>query len=274
MDSTKFPYSLFMDRFWTQRVRRYLYWIITPGVARRSQLFWRQNKGRYAGNRGFVIGNGPSLVTADLERLTQEITIASNRIYLAYGETDWRPTLLTCSDKLVWKKYASEMCSHSDRVIVTSNLNPFRGDRRKLLCSWNLGPGLRAGFSADQGIGSYSGYTVTFINLQIAVHLGLNPIYIIGCDHYYGGGQTHSGNGFDVNGTTVGTESYHFHKDYRVPGEKVFAAPIDLMDSAYAIAHRECRQLGVEVFNATRGGYLEAFPRADLDEVLSLPSSS
>ena len=40
-------------------------------------------------------------------------------------------------------------------------------------------------FSNDVSIGVYGGYSVTFENLQLAVHMGLNPIYLIGCDHYY-----------------------------------------------------------------------------------------
>jgi len=48
----------------------------------RSRRYWASVKGRYAGRRGFVIGNGPSLKAADLELLRDEVCIASNKIYL------------------------------------------------------------------------------------------------------------------------------------------------------------------------------------------------
>ena len=41
-------------------------------------------KNLHYGKRAFVIGNGPSLTTADLDHLTEEITFAANKIYLAY----------------------------------------------------------------------------------------------------------------------------------------------------------------------------------------------
>ena len=268
-DSESFPYNLVMNRFWTQKARRIIYNIITPDIAARTSRFWEENRGKYAGRRGFVIGNGPSLKTADLTRLQGEVTIASNRIYLAFDETPWRPTYLTCADKLVWAKYADDMCRNTETMIIASNLVPFRGVRRKLVFSWNAGPSLRLkhGFSFDQRVGGYSGHTVTFNNLQIAAHLGLNPIYLIGCDHYYGSEQ-HTTGGNDATGIVATGESHHFHKDYRKPGEVVLSAPILKMNLAYEMARRETEANGFKVFNATRGGYLEAFERADLDKVL------
>ena len=37
----------------------------------------------HRGRRAVIVGNGPSLNVADLERLKDEITFASNKIYLA-----------------------------------------------------------------------------------------------------------------------------------------------------------------------------------------------
>ena len=40
----------------------------------------RKNKGIYHGQRCFIIGNGPSLTIADLDRINGEFSIASNSI--------------------------------------------------------------------------------------------------------------------------------------------------------------------------------------------------
>ncbi len=161
------------------------------------------------------------------------------------------------------------MCKWADDMIIGSDLIPFRGIRKKIIFSWNLGPSLRLehGFSCDLRKGIYSGHTITYTNLQIAAHLGLNPIYIIGCDHYYGSEQ-HAAGGNDARGVVSNGETHHFHKNYRSAGEVVLSAPIARMDAAYAMAERETARHGIKVYNATRGGYLEAFERADLDEVL------
>ena len=70
----------------------------------RSTVHFRSLKGKYAGRRGFVIGNGPSLCIDDLARLTDEITVASNQIYLAFDKTPWRPTFYTIEDAVLWDK--------------------------------------------------------------------------------------------------------------------------------------------------------------------------
>ena len=58
----------------------------------------------HRGKRGFIIGNGPSLTVADLEKLKNEITFASNRIYLAFDETNWRPTYYNMCDVVVGRE--------------------------------------------------------------------------------------------------------------------------------------------------------------------------
>jgi hypothetical protein len=60
-DSERFPYNLVMNRFWTQKVRRALWNVMTPDIARRTAKYWEENRDKYKGRRGFVIGNGPSL---------------------------------------------------------------------------------------------------------------------------------------------------------------------------------------------------------------------
>ena len=68
---------------------------------------WNRLRNLYVGRSGFVIGNGPSLKIKDLDKLTKKITIASNRIYLAYDKTPFRPTLLTLIDNIVANKNSS-----------------------------------------------------------------------------------------------------------------------------------------------------------------------
>lgn len=55
----------------------------------------------HRGRRAVIVGNGPSLKIDDLGRLKNEITFAANRIFLAFGETDWRPTYYTMCDAVV-----------------------------------------------------------------------------------------------------------------------------------------------------------------------------
>jgi hypothetical protein len=58
-------------------------------------------KDRHKGRRGVVCGSGPSLQIEDLVRLKDDITFASNRIFLAFDQTGWRPSYYTMCDAVV-----------------------------------------------------------------------------------------------------------------------------------------------------------------------------
>lgn len=247
----------------------YLKWqrLQSPKIVAQTAKFWREARNRHAGRRGFVIGNGPSLRISDLAALENEITIASNKIYLAFDQVSWRPNYFSCADWIVWSKIQHEVPKRFKQPLLLSTFGletfPQDGIMLRNLGLFHSGA---EGFSFDSEKGQYGGYTVTYNNLQTAVHLGLNPIYLIGCDHYYQGEEdakvekalvAHSG------------RSNHFIANYRAPGEIVNMAPIREMNAAFECARRACHSAGIQILNATRGGHLDIFPRVDLDAVLA-----
>lgn len=237
-------------------------------VVRRDQAYWHKLKNRYRGQRGWVIGNGPSLKVEDLDRLQGEVSIASNKIYLAFEKTRWRPTLLTVVDRVLWPKIKEDCLRQYPRVHLPHTLfTPRKLFERKLvywqsLATATCDPKLDCMFSTDVATGMHGGFSVTFENLQLAVHLGLDPIYIIGCDHYYKGESNVTAE------SEVETKSAnHFHPDYRKPGELVTPAYFDGINLAYEHARTFADQNGIQILNATRGGYLDVFERADFDSL-------
>lgn len=215
-----------------------------------------------------MIGNGPSLKVKDLEVLKDEVTIASNKVYLAFDQTNWRPTFLTVVDSVLWPKIKEACLEHYDKIHLSQALVEVSDINNRKLFFWKALRGAIADpeveniFSEDLSFGIHGGFTVTFENLQLAYHLGLNPIYIIGCDHYYAG---ESGEAEErvVESRAVN----HFHPDYRKPGEMVNSAPIEKMNRAYRHARVFADRNDLEIYNATRGGYLEAFERCDFDSI-------
>ena len=153
--------------------------------------YWKSIKDKHKGQAGFVIGNGPSLKIEDLSKIKENgfISIASNKIYLAFDKTEWRPDYFTVADTLIWDKIKKEIPKEIEFVNLPSYLNhnncnikhkywrPLRNDYNVDLRN----------ISNDISLGAYCGSTITYQNIQIAIHLGLNPIYLIGCDHYYEG---------------------------------------------------------------------------------------
>lgn len=235
-------------------------------MAQRSAEWWKRTRGIHAGMRGFVIGNGPSLRMSDLDRLRSEVCIASNKIYLAYEETDWRPNYVTCSDKLVWAKIRDEMSMHFSEILAVSTMD-VRNVPIPVIVARHLGghASVADAFSSDCSRGVYAGRTVTYFNLQVAAHLGLNPIYLIGCDHYYSGEAGVSEHGAVIKHSDVVN---HFSPKYRTAGESVNSAPITEMNDAFRVGRRVAESRGIHIINATRGGHLEVFQRASMDEIL------
>lgn len=234
----------------------------------RSVGYFRRLKGAYTGRRGFVIGNGPSLTPADLDRIQGEISIASNKIYLIFERTRWRPTFHTMIDPLVIEKIGGEIHQHVESTHlpdIYASMVPKCRQHCYGINDFVRGPASEGPlFSADLTKGVWCGYTVTYDNLQFAAHLGLNPIYILGCDHYYQGEHN-----VTANVVTRATANNHFDPRYRSPGEVVNPAPVAEMTNAYEHAAEFGRRHGIQIFNATRGGHLEVFPRTELERVVT-----
>src|SRR5690606_17851147 len=66
-----------------------------------NERYLSQFRDVHQGRRAFVIGMGPSLAMADLDQLSEEITFACNKVYLAFDQTMWRPTYYGVTDVLV-----------------------------------------------------------------------------------------------------------------------------------------------------------------------------
>lgn len=229
--------------------------------------YFQSLKNSQKGKRGFVIGNGPSLKLPDLECLQDEVTIASNKIYLAFDQVKWRPSYYTVVDPIVWSKIYDIAPMHFKRIHIPQRLA--RQNRTPECMVWRERG--RAGnvplpsphFSTNFSQGVYAGATVTVENIQLAFHLGLNPIYIIGCDHFYSGEENvRKDQAIETSG-----QNNHFIKNYREKGEVVNPAPIEIMNQAYAEMSKFSAQSDTKILNATRGGYLDQFKRVRFDSL-------
>ena len=250
------------------RARRELLQRIWPRYARRSLRFWAALRRRHEGQTAFIVGNGPSLTADDLDRLDGCLTLASNRIDLAFDQTQWRPSYFAMADWVLFPKVREEVRRTHRRILAGPDLPRRIGFCRVVQYRW-LGRTDRevSGdplFSADAGSGLYSGGTITFDLMQIAAHLGAARIVLLGCDHNYVGEE-------DVDPAGLASapgQSNHFHARYRTKGELVRPACIDLMSRAFRHAAAWSLESGVPIVNATRGGQLEIFERVNLQDEL------
>lgn len=97
-----------------------------PSGSNDERLLALLNKHR--GRRAFLVGNGPSLRISDLDRLKHEITFASNRIFLAFDQTEWRPTYYTICDAVVAKENKEIIRTLPFPKIFADYVRPILGD--------------------------------------------------------------------------------------------------------------------------------------------------
>lgn len=237
------------------------------------------------GRRAFVIGNGPSLQIGDLDRLRNEVTFASNRIFLAFEQTAWRPTYYSICDHMVAANNAEVTRALALPMLLPSTLQRFNcagpntlwyRERFENKFVSALPPAelekASMHFSRRLEEGLHGGYTVIYHQLQLAYLLGIREVYVIGVDfHFDVPAQRAEVSGFASevyrNAIVAQGERNHFHPDYRKPGETWTMPRLELQVCAFRSARTVFEAAGGLLANASRRTALTALPRVDFDQI-------
>lgn len=258
---------------------------LVPSTSNRfdSVPSWIQLQNIHMGKRAFVIGNGPSLRLTDLDRLTDEISFASNKIYLAYPSVNWRPTYYTVCDQMVAANNAEVIRSLPDLMLMPSSLRKFNcGGIRTVwyeekcdnaLLSSLSGADLESKgmlFNGDIRDGVQGGYTVLYHQLQLAFFMGIREVYLMGVDFSFTVPESRTVDDrftSDVyrNAIVSSGEINHFHPDYRKPGETWTMPRLDLQRCAFRSALEHFENAGGKLINVSRSSKLDVFPKSDFD---------
>lgn len=227
---------------------------------------------KFDGERCFIIGNGPSLIASDLDILKNEHCFAANKIYKIFDDTVWRPEFYFCADSFVLndckenikdlklpnifiqlegKKHHLEQ--DNSNVIYINNYYPFLVNRYKRVKGIKISKDVAHHFAG--------GETVTFTAIQMAIYMGFKKIYLLGVDHNYS-------QKIDSKGNLTTDPSI---KDYfgNIKTESYNIQSYETTNAAYQVARDFCDKNKIKIYNATRGGKLEVFERADFDSVIS-----
>lgn len=215
----------------------------------------------HSGKRCFIIGNGPSLTTDDLNKLIDEYTFASNRVFMLFNQTNWRPTYYGICDRTLFDQIKSE----ADMVNAKAKFIPLdfiegneirHGYNYFSRVPFNL---FRKYPQFSENIHSkmYEGSTITYYLIQIAVYMGFKEIYLLGVDFNYSISMDNKGRVIKNNDV----------KDYFYEGKAINVTMPNLEQNFYAYqsAKKHCGKNGIKIYNTTRGGKLEVFERIDFD---------
>jgi hypothetical protein len=233
-------------------------------------------RGRHAGARCFILCTGPSVRKQDLRRLKGELVISASSAYLHADFEVFKPAYhcvpqitygkMTEGDVITWFREMGEhigeaamILSSGEQALVESK-GLFAGHRVHYL---------RLGGETDYSDGSVlpdltgplpGPQSVPIMALMLALYLGCTRIYLLGTDHdhFITGTYTHFYDRSPVSG-----------KDNSVTDGKVAISRYDELQ-AFARLWRQYRwlklcaaQAGARIFNATAGGALDEFERAE-----------
>lgn len=218
---------------------------------------------KYFNQRCFIIGNGPSLRVEDLEKLSNEFTFASHRIYKIFNKTTWRPTYYCAQDQALINDSFNEINNIDGCVkIIAFDKTPQNKINDclfiKIHCD-DFYPDLPK-FSEDMLNGIYEGFTVTYMCIQLAIYMGFKEIILLGVDHSYSIEIGKDGQVIE----NKGIKDY-FISDYGVSNDNL---PQTYKSSlAYVAAKKYAADHDVKIYNATRGGKLEIFERINFDDI-------
>jgi hypothetical protein len=224
--------------------------------------FFTALKGSKKGKRCFIIGNGPSLLIEDLNKLKNEDTFAVNEIHKCFPKTTWRPTYYLIMDRYS-KSTPKEIREVKCKICFLGSYywrhnKVLRKDAICLHQHFNINDN-KYKFSTDISKYIVNAPTVSYASMQVAAYLGYSEVYLLGFDHSYSFE-------FDIKGKVINTGQHntHFYKDEI---SEDIIANVWGMTKAYEAFRDYAKANNIVVRNATRGGKLNVFERVDFDSI-------
>ena len=220
-------------------------------------------KNVHKGKRCFIIGNGPSLRIQDLEilRKNKEICFGSNWIIKTFEQTEWRPDYYVVMDYNFMRimPKSIQTTRGEKKIIFRAESYMDKSDEKDDFTytyqSHIYGDDLN--FSEDITEGIYGARTVTYDMLQIAAFMGFKEIYLLGVDCTKGNSHFYKPDAIDKSKLESRTvlSAMEWEQQYTA------------WNKGYKKAEEYSKSHDFKIYNATRGGELEAFERVDFDSL-------
>lgn len=236
---------------------------IIPKIPEYQNQCLEQFKNKHAGERCFIVATGPSLRISDLEILknNKEISFSVNRVYRAFEQTTWRPDYYVVEDFRCIQESGDEIINLPiEHKFISDSYLPFwEGEIPQNIyrfhSRWSLVENELPQYAEDIRYGLYTCTTVIYHCIQLATYMGFKEIYLIGVD-------------FNISGNYKNVNN-HFIKNYYDNNSRTAIFYDDEQLRSYKAAKKYADEHGIKIYNATRGGKLEIFPRVDFDSLFA-----
>ena len=240
------------------------------GYIYKKYSYIEELRGKYQGKRCFILATGPSLQISDIEELNDEITIAVNSFYKLYEKTSFRPTYYMALDPNAQNNLVQD-CPYDIQDIARKGvfMNSMAKNKRENvqylpICyqnhwfnifNYNYDYSKNLKYTKNLLWGIYDKYTVTNAAIDLAIHMGCREIYLLGVDCNYSGPKNYC---------------MEPTKDTFKPDEMQSFLTQKAMTAGYKFMEKKKKKRGIKIYNATRGGMLEEFERANFDDLIKI----
>lgn len=225
--------------------------------------------------RCFIVGNGPSVKQQDLTLLRGETTFVMNSFFLHADYERIRPTFHCAVDpvavagtesNLSWLRDFERHGGDTTLLFSIEGHELFR--RHGLFANRNVHFILHSDQGCDTGrihcdlTRPLPGVAcVTLSCILTACYMGFREVYLLGCDHDWLGTPSMVNHFYDKNP--------HYSESIAMyPYETLLETTLSLWRS-----YRRVREFalgrGTRIYNATRGGFLDVFPRVEYESLVS-----
>ncbi|WP_417766217.1 6-hydroxymethylpterin diphosphokinase MptE-like protein [Spongiibacter tropicus] len=229
-------------------------WYFSP-IGKKNRRRLKELRDSISGRNVLLMANGPSLRSVDFADYEGHFKIGLNRISLLEEEGDVQCNVVVCVNELVLEQFSDEFKRNELVFANWSKRNIFKNIDNIVFL--RLSSRVYDKFSFEISNAVYSGGTVTYVALQVALYLGADAVDIVGLDHSFKDGGIP--NKSEVREREV--DSDHFHPDY-FPKGAVWQLP-DLVRSEYAyrIAKDAFESRCVSVTDRTINGKCDVFQK-------------
>jgi hypothetical protein len=224
--------------------------------------------------RCFIIANGPSIKQQDLTVLRDETTLVVNSFHFHPDYARIRPTYHVVVDPLhvvdrpnaiAWLRELERMETPTTHIFPVEGEELFRKHglfrnkdvRYVLLSEQRCAPGSVKANLARPASGVQC---VSAAALLAACFLGFREIYLLGCDHDWLAHPTVDTHFYDSNPHYPDTMASYTY-------EKMMEDQLALWQE-YKGLREFALERGIRIFNATRGGFLDIFPRVTYEKLV------
>lgn len=253
-----------------------------PVLARNIDL-----KHRHVNRRCFVLGNGPSNSSLDLSPLRDEITISCNHFYKYSRNAGWSPTYYCTGDPIAswiqseklsleafadyWNNIVSlTSCSaYLAHISCKSYLDSILSSLNPPLFYFNASETLSLSSGKLDKIDFVSGrhtpvYLTPMLGINLAIYMGCNPIYLVGCDNNY------------LIEYLNGKQSVeHFYSEDSLFAESLVMPMSKMLYDTYLTVYgfevisEYCGNFDIAISDLTPNGFLVCFQKDDFRRILA-----